>query len=155
VPDALYVQDQWTRGRLTLQGGLRYEHVRSYFPEGENGVVEANRFSPAFTFPRTEGVRGLNDITPRMGASFDLFGTGKTALKVSMSKYLQAAYNGDVYTINNPAVTLQTTTTRGWNDLTFPVGDPRRGNYVADCDFMNSVANGECQAGASRGRPRR
>ena len=146
VPDALFVQDQWTRGRLTLQGGLRYEHVRSYFPEGENGVVEANRFGPAFTFPRTQGVRGLNDITPRMGASYDLFGTGKTAVKVSMSKYLQAAYNGDVYTINNPAVTLQTTTSRGWSDLTFPVGDPRRGDFVADCDFMNPAINGECQA---------
>ena len=49
-----------------------------------------------------------------MGASYDLFGNGKTAIKVSMSKYLQAAYNGDVYTINNPAVTLQQTTSRGW-----------------------------------------
>ena len=51
-----------------------------------------------------------------MGASYDLFGTGKTALKVSMSKYLQAAFNGDVYTINNPAVTLVQTTSRGWTD---------------------------------------
>ena len=42
-----------------------------------------------------------------MGGSYDLFGNGKTAIKVSMSKYLQAAYNGDVYTISNPAVTLR------------------------------------------------
>ena len=90
LPDALFVQDQWTRSRLTLQGGLRYEHVRSYFPEGENGVVEAHRFGPAFTFPRTDGVTGYHDITPRMGGSYDVFGTGKTALKVSFSKYLQA-----------------------------------------------------------------
>ncbi len=68
VPDAFFVQDQWTRSRLTLQGGLRYEHVRSFFPEGENGVVEDHRFGQAFTFPRTTGVKGLNDITPRMGA---------------------------------------------------------------------------------------
>ena len=91
LPDAFFVQDQWTRSRLTVQGGLRYEHVRSYFPEGENGVIEAHRFGPAFIFPKTTGVRGYNDITPRMGASYDLFGNGKTALKVSMSKYLQAA----------------------------------------------------------------
>jgi hypothetical protein len=141
VPDAFFIQDQWTRERLTLQGGLRYEHVRSFFPEGENGVVEDHRFGSAFTFPRTTGVRGLNDITPRMGASYDLFGTGKTALKLSLSKYLQAAYNGDVYTINNPAVTLQQTTSRGWTDA--------NNNFVAECDFMNPTANGECQAWTS------
>jgi len=138
VPDAFFVQDQWTRSRLTLQGGLRYEHVRSYFPEGENGVVEDHRFGQAFTFPKTTGVRGYNDITPRTGASYDVFGNGRTALKVSMSKYLQAAYNGDVYTINNPAVTLVTTTSRGWTDSNT--------NFVAECDFMNPAANGECQA---------
>ena len=55
LPDAFFVQDQWTRSRLTVQGGLRYEHVRSYFPEGENGVVEAHRFGPAFTFPQNDG----------------------------------------------------------------------------------------------------
>src|SRR5688572_7975200 len=147
VPTAVFIQDQWTRDRLTLQGGLRYEHVRSFFPAGENGVIEAHRFGPAFTFPRTEGVRGYNDLTPRMGASYDVFGNGRTAFKVSVSKYLQAPFNGDVYTINNPAVTLVQTTSRGWNDTnTFPLGDPRNGNFVADCDFMNPAANGECQA---------
>ena len=138
LPDAFFVQDQWTRSRLTLQGGLRYEHVRSYFPEGENGVTEAHRFGPAFTFPRTDGVTGYHDITPRMGGSYDVFGTGKTALKVSFSKYLQAAYNGDVYTINNPGVTLVTTTSRGWTDA--------NNNRVADCDFMNPGTSGECGA---------
>ena len=122
------------------------EHVHSYFPEGENGVVEAHRFGPAFTFPRTEGVRGYKDITPRVGGAYDVFGDGRTALKVSVSKYLQAPFNGDAYTINNPAVTLVQTTSRGWIDTTFPVGDPRRGNFVADCDFMNPALNGECQA---------
>jgi hypothetical protein len=148
VPDAFFVQDTWTRSRLTAQAGLRYEHVRSFFPEGQ-GVIAAHRFGPAFAFPKTDGVRGLNDLTPRMGASYDLFGNGKTAVKVSLSKYLQAAYNGDVYTISNPAVTLQATTTRAWTDTTFPAGDPRRGNFVADCDYMNPAANGECGAWAN------
>jgi hypothetical protein len=145
VPDAFFVQDTWTRARLTLQGGLRYEHVRSFFPEGQ-GVVDAHRFGPAFTFARSEGVRGLNDITPRMGASYDLFGTGKTAIKVSLSKYLQAAYNGDVYTISNPAVTLQSTTARSWSDTT---GLGLNNDFVAQCDFMNPAANGECGAWAN------
>ena len=78
-----------------------------------------------------------------MGGAYDVFGNGRTALKVSLSKYLQAAYNGDVYTVNNPAVTLVQTTSRGWND-TVATGIP--GNFVAECDFLNPVANGECQA---------
>jgi hypothetical protein len=135
VPDAFYVQDQWTRGRLTLQGGLRYEHVRSFFPEGENGY-EAHRFGEAFHFERRDGVTGYNDITPRMGGAFDVFGNGKTAVKVSMSKYLQAAYSGEAYTVANPAVSLVQSTTRGWTDAD--------GDFVADCDFLNSAANGEC-----------
>jgi hypothetical protein len=139
--DAIYAQDQWKRGRLTLQGGLRYDYATSWSPAGENGILEDNRFSSAFTFPRTEGVRGYHDITPRMGAAYDLFGTGRTALKVNLGKYLQGAYAGEAYTISNPGVTFQTTTTRVWTDA--------NGDYVADCDFMNPNANRECQGWAN------
>jgi hypothetical protein len=130
------VQDQWTRDRLTLQGGLRYEYARSSHPAGENGIIEAHEFGEAFTFPRTVGVQGYHDITPRMGAAYDLFGTGRTAVKASVSKYLQSPFNGEAYTINNPGVTLVQTTSRTWND--------GNGDRVADCNFMNPVANGEC-----------
>ena len=138
-----FAQDQWTTGRLTLQGGLRYEYVTSFFPEGENGY-EAHQFGPGFQFPKTEGVRGYHDITPRMGGAYDLFGNGKTALKVSMSKYLQAAYAGEAYTVANPAVSLVQTTTRGWNDRdAVPGGIPN--DFVPQCDFLNPAQNLECQ----------
>ena len=59
---------------------------------------------------------GYHDITPRMGAAFDLFGNGKTSLKVNFSKYLQAANNDAQYTIANPATTFQQTTNASWTD---------------------------------------
>ena len=34
---------------------------------------------------------GYHDITPRMGAAYDVFGNGKTSLKVNISKYLETA----------------------------------------------------------------
>src|SRR5215831_14238543 len=40
---ALYAQDQWTWHRVTLQGGLRYEHIGSHFPQQQIGP---DRFIP-------------------------------------------------------------------------------------------------------------
>jgi hypothetical protein len=134
--DGFYAQDQWTRNRLTLQGALRFELASSWAPAGENGILAANQFGDALLFPRTQGVEGYHDITPRMGAAYDIFGTGKTALKVNAGKYLQGVYPGDAYTINNPGATLVTSVNRQWLDP--------NGNRVAECDFMNSAANGEC-----------
>ena len=55
--DAFYVQDQWTRNRLTLQGALRYERAWSFFPEGLNGLQGDSRFGgPKRTLESAEGV---------------------------------------------------------------------------------------------------
>jgi len=137
--DAFYIQDQYTRGRLTLQGGLRYEHAWSWFPEGENGVVADNAYGTRFLFPELKGVTGYNDITPRMGAAYDLFGNGKTSLKVNVSKYLQAANNDAQYTIANPATTFQQTTNVAWTDS--------NSNKVVDCNVMNRAGENNSAAG--------
>ena len=64
--DAFYVQDQWTRNRLTLQGALRYEHAWSFFPEGLNGLLTDSVFGgPARTLPRGEGCRPATTTSRR------------------------------------------------------------------------------------------
>ncbi len=137
--DAFYVQDQWTRNRLTLQGALRYENARSFFPEGLNGTLADSRFGgPARTLPYAEGVTGYNDIAPRMGLAYDVFGNGKTAVKVNLSKYWQSAANDGVYINTNPAATFQQTANRAWNDA--------NRNFIPDCDLNTAAANGECAA---------
>ena len=149
--DGFYVQDQWTKGRLTLQGAVRYEHAWSWFPEGENGILGTSRYNSApIVFPRNEGVKGFHDITPRMGAAYDVFGNGKTSIKGSFSKYLQPANNESVFTSGNPAVTFAATTARSWLDGYFPfttIPDGTTGiagDRVPQCDLSNPAANGEC-----------
>ena len=125
--DSFYAQDQWTRGRMTLQGALRYDHAWSYFPEVQVGPV---RFFPnPVVYPHTEGVTGYHDLTPRGGIAFDVFGNGKTAIKGNVGRYLEAAQNGGLFTDSRPVGRLVTTTTRAWTDTDK--------DFVADCDLLN------------------
>jgi len=128
--DGFYVQEQWTRGRMTLQGALRYDHAWSYFPEQTVGPV---RFFPtAKTYPHTVGVEGYHDLWPRGGVAYDLFGNGKTSVKLNIGRYLEAAQNGGPFIALNPTGRLSTTTSRMWADS--------NSNFRTDCDLLNPAA---------------
>ena len=143
---ALYAQDQWTLGRFTLQGAIRYDRAWSYYPSAHNGAPQAGPFNPQpITFPGATMVNAYNDISTRYGLAWDMFGDGKTSLRVNLGKYLQSANNQENYTIANPALdgrngrrgpTFHTTTTRQWGDADL--------DYVPDCNLMNPAQNLEC-----------
>lgn len=128
---ALFVQDQWTIRTVTLNLGLRHSDFDSSIPEYH---LPAGPFVEARTFPAVKHSPHWKNLNPRLGVAYDLFGTGQTALKVSLGRY---ARNLDT-AVNNPVSNQATSTTRNWNDS--------NGNYVPDCDLRNSSANGECGA---------
>jgi hypothetical protein len=129
---ALFVQDTWTHNRLTLQGALRYDRVWSFSPAEHNGTTTISRFNAAAITPgETKGVDAYNDISPRVGIVYDVFGTGKTAVKFNLGRYLAPGTNDTIYTMNNQAAAafVYSVTNRGWSDT--------NGNKVVDCDINN------------------
>jgi hypothetical protein len=135
-----YMQDSWTRGRVTLQGALRWDRASSFAPSELNGTTNTSFLNPQpITIQRTEGVNAYNDITPRVGVAYDVFGTGKTALKFNYGKYLAYAANDAPYTSTNPGATVvRSVINRGWTDTD--------NDKVVDCNLLNTALNGECAA---------
>jgi len=144
VPTSLYAQDQWTSNRLTLQGGLRYDYILTSYPDACMGGPTYPLMPTQICYPArsTPGVH-WSDLTPRIGAAYDLFGNGRTAVKFNVGKYVQAltASNSDMDL--NPLIRLNLQTTRTWNDRG---GLGVNGDYVPQCDLLNTAANGECGA---------
>ena len=137
----IFVQDRWTVARLTLTGGLRWDYLHSWFPEQSLGPAP-NTPNRNISIEKT-GWTTWNDITPRMGAAYDLFGTGKTSIKVTLNKYLGAqSASGTFGSGGNPLNRLASSTTRAWTDA--------NANFVPDCVQTNPAANGECGAYANQ-----
>jgi hypothetical protein len=127
-----FVQDQWTIKRLTLNLGVRHEYLNAGVPEQS---MPAGRFVPARSFGAISDVVVWNDLVPRLGAAYDLFGDGRTAIKVTLNKYLSSEASG-ASNAKNPTQTQVSAVVRGWGDA--------NGNYVPDCDLLNPDGNGEC-----------
>jgi hypothetical protein len=144
VPTSFYGQDQWTTGRLTVQGGLRYDHILSSYPDSCIGGPDYPLMPTQVCYPArsTPGVH-WTDLTPRIGFAYDVFGTGKTAVKFNIGKYMQAltASNSDMDL--NPLIRLNLTTTRTWDDR---AGRGINGDFIPQCNLLNPAANGECGA---------
>jgi hypothetical protein len=142
---SFFAQDSYTRGRLTLQGGVRWDRASSYAPSELNGTTNTSFLNPQpITIQKTPGVSAYNDITPRVGVAYDVFGTGKTALKFNWGKYLAYAANDAPYTSTNPGATVvRSVTNRQWNASVAAGGN---GDFVVNCDLLNPAANGECAA---------
>ena len=89
-----FVTDQFTKGRMTLNLGVRYDSYDVFTPDQTQlaytfptGVsIPAASCSTNPLFCETHYVN-WKSFVPRMGANFDLLGNGKTVLKVNYGMY--------------------------------------------------------------------
>jgi hypothetical protein len=78
-----FVNDTWSKGRVTMNLGIRWDRYRGWMPENEQIAFAIGPVSvPAQTFPEREFFV-WNNIGPRLGLTYDLAGDGKTVIKAS------------------------------------------------------------------------
>jgi hypothetical protein len=111
----LYAQDHWKVNRATIYVAMRLDTYNAYVPEQTIGPGPwvPNRNT---TFAEVPNTPNWKDVSPRFGLSYDLFGTGKTALKATFNRYL---FGPDlvVFTrLANPIGALSTQAQRNWTD---------------------------------------
>jgi hypothetical protein len=117
-----YVQDAFKTGRLSLNFGLRFDTSYQYEPEQTRPFIQfaarPDLLNPAITdnnalvnalmdqFYHAAGKTSPLDaiktpwrkiiqfttLSPRLGLVYDIFGTGKTALKISVARYFEPIF---------------------------------------------------------------
>ncbi|MGE3493058.1 MAG: carboxypeptidase regulatory-like domain-containing protein, partial [Vicinamibacterales bacterium] len=78
-----FLQDSWSVNRLTLNIGGRWDRYVGKLPDQER---PGNAFIGPASFPGREVINQSRGVW-RLGAAYDLTGTGRTALKASYSRY--------------------------------------------------------------------
>jgi hypothetical protein len=132
-----FVQDRWTVGRLTASAGVRLDW---FFSENPTFHLGPSLLTPLrdYDVPKFQTTR-YKDWTPKFAAAYDLFGNGRTALKVNVGKYVlgQALLFG---LASQPGYNVQLTSSRAWTD--------NNHNFIPDCDLTNPRTQGPAQTGA-------
>src|SRR5262249_23597651 len=81
----LFAQDRWRFRRATIDAGVRFDYLNSYVPAQ---CAPAAYFTPETCVSEITNVPNWKDINPRLGVAYDVFGTGKTAVKASIGRYV-------------------------------------------------------------------
>jgi hypothetical protein len=133
----IYGQDQWRRGRMTVNAGVRFDYLQTYYPDltgPPTAFVPVERSYPSMV------ATSWTDLSPRLGVAYDLFGDGKTALKAAANRYVLRSGNGYALAVN--PIETNRSNARSWTD--------RNGNFFPDGDPLNPVANGELGPSTNR-----
>jgi len=130
---AIYGQDSYSIGRLTLIAGVRWERVEGsippqthesseYFPSGTtigglnvalNTGGRLTEYVVRDSFDKVENAPLWKNWAPRFSGTYDLSGQGKTVLKLSAGKYFDQVGTGTPGPNPNGTVSQ----TYPWNDI--------------------------------------
>ncbi len=134
-PAGVYVQDQISLNKWTVNAGLRFDYLNSSYPSFD---VAPRRYVPVAEHFEGADVLSWKDLSPRIAISYDPFGTGKTALKAAASRYVMQERLTQSTALVIPTRASVSQVSRTWNDLDR--------DYIVDGDPLNPALNGELGA---------
>ena len=130
---ALYAQDSYSVRHLTLNLGVRFENFKGWNPaQGAGGGA----FSGPRQFSQVDDIPNINIVLPRLGASYDVFGNGRTALKASFSRYALQEGSRFPETLNPNALSGDY---RNWTDLNNDA-TPQTNELTAPTSFFGGAS---------------
>ena len=98
-----YAQDTVTKGRLTLQLGVRYDYIKD---KALASTIVANPLGgpwlPGIDFPGADPGVAFNTFSPRLGLNYDVSQGGKTVAHANYARYYGQVGNGGVAATVNP-----------------------------------------------------
>jgi len=109
---AIYGQDAWTLGRITITYGLRWEYVSE---QVSGQPAQHGRFAniPAFGDIHMPIWR---TFSPRTAVVYDLFGNAKTAIRFGFNRF-EAAATTNIASLYDPANAAYVQATAAWTNL--------------------------------------
>jgi hypothetical protein len=86
---SFYLQDTWTlTRRLTLNLGVRYDHFNTYYPQQKTDPKATfPQLFPATTYPASGNLVNWNTASARLGAAYDLTGSGDSVVRLSYGRF--------------------------------------------------------------------
>ena len=116
--------------RLTLNLGIRFDYLNGRVPANS---LPGGKWVPARSFAAVKNVPDWKDWSPRVGAAYDLFGTGRTAVKGFLGRYVIFEPMQGVILQNSPVNQMVTTASRAWTDV--------NGDYIPQDSELGPLSN--------------
>jgi hypothetical protein len=136
----VYFTDTYTLKRVTINAGVRWERYHNYYPEQTKEAGQFAEIFPAKTYPQQDVLTWV-DTVPRLGAAWDVTGSGKTVVKGSWGMFGDTM--GDLYA-NNFNPNASATNTYAWTGpcVTTPFRNNTFTNSSCDVDpaFLASLS---------------